>query len=335
VGIEHLHVLEMVDGLVGAGTRTVTHAAASDSLAELYGSWRQDSRPTDVESVLTDPEVDLVVLAGVPSERSAHAVEALRAGKDVLSAKPGVISVGDLEAVRSAAEESGRRWWVLFSERFTNPAVLGAVELARAGAIGRLVHVEGAAPHRLSGGDRPDWFFDRDRSGSVLVDLGSHQVDQFLALTGADPATVEVVSAAVGSTGSADGAAPAGFGDVGDLVLAAPGVRGHHRVDWLEPDGFPTWGDVRLTVTGTAGRLEVRIPVEGATAGPSELRITDHEGVRLVEDLPSPTWAADLLADRLDGGERFMSCDHPYEVTGLTLRADAVATGWDAGGSSR
>jgi len=110
VGIEHLHVLEMVDGLVGAGARTVAHAAASDSLAELYGSWRQDSRPTDGESVFADPEVDLVVLAGVPSERASNAVAAMRAGKDVLSAKPGVISVGDLEAVRSAAEESCRRW---------------------------------------------------------------------------------------------------------------------------------------------------------------------------------------------------------------------------------
>lgn len=336
IGLEHMHVLEMVDGLVGAGATTVSHTSVDDSLADLYASWRQDSRPTDAASVLSDPDVDLVVLAGVPAERAGHAVAALRAGKDVLTAKPGAVTVDQLGAVRAAADDAGGRWWVMFSERLANPAVLGAVELARAGAIGRVVHVEGTAPHRLSAADRPAWFFDRARAGGIVVDLCSHQVDQFLALTGADAASVEV-AAAVGSTRRSEvGPVPAGFEDLGELWLAAPGVRGHHRVDWLEPDGFPTWGDVRLVVTGTDGRLDVRIPVDlgggDAIAGRSELRVTDHDGVRVVEDLPSPTWAADLLADRLDRGERLMSFDHPYDVTGLTLRAAAVATGWGSGG---
>jgi predicted dehydrogenase len=329
VGIEHLHVVELVDGLVAAGCTAVAHASSTDSLAELYGAWQAASEPLDAEAVVADPRVGLVVVAGVPSERADVAVAALRAGKDVLSAKPGATTVAQLERIREAVEDTGRRWWVLFSERLANPAVQRAVDLARAGAIGRLVHVEGVAPHRLSPDERPAWSFDRERSGGIVVDLASHQVDQFLAATGADPDAVRVVGAAVGSVRDWDAPERKGFEDVGELALAAPGVRGHHRVDFLEPDGFPTWGDTRLVITGTDGRIEVRIPVDrDGRQGATEVRVTDHDGVRLDEERPEVTWAQDLLADRADGGERLMSRRHPFDVTGLTLEAAATATGW-------
>ncbi|UDY35381.1 Gfo/Idh/MocA family protein [Dermatobacter hominis] len=330
VGIEHLHVFELVDGLVAAGCTPVAHASASDSLADLYGTWQASSEPVGAEAVLSDPRVDVVVLAGVPADRADVAVAALEAGKDVLSAKPGVTTAAQLARVRGAATASGRRWWVLFSERYANPAVLRAVELARTGAIGRVVHVEASAPHRLSPDERPAWFFDRERAGGIVVDLGTHQVDHFLAATGADAADVQVVASAAGSTRDwGDDPARAGFEDVGELVLAAPGVRGHHRIDFLEPDGFPTWGDTRLVITGTDGRLEVRIAVgDDGQHEPAAVWITDHRGVHRDDEVPEATWARDLLADRADGGERFMARDHAFDVTALALQAAAAASGW-------
>ncbi len=330
IGIEHLHVFELVDGLVRAGAQTVAHASTGDSLADLYGTWRTDSEPMSADEVLDDPRVDVVVVCGVPADRADVAAAALRAGKDVLSAKPGVTTVEQLVAVRAAAAESGRRWWVLFSERFANPAVLRAVQLAREGAIGSVVHVATAAPHRLSPDERPDWFFDADRSGGILVDLGTHQVDHFLAATGADPAEVSVVAAAAGSCRDwGEDPVRAGFEDVGELVLSGPGVRGHHRVDFLEPDGFPTWGDTRLVITGTDGRLEVRIAVgDDGQHEPAAVWVTDHRGVHRDDEVGETTWASDLLADLADGGERFMTRDHPFDVTALTLEAAARATDW-------
>ena len=323
-------MFELVDGLVAAGCTPVAHAAATDSLADLYATWQSDSEPTDVDALLADPRIEVVVLAGVPSERADVAVAALGAGKDVLSAKPGATTVEQLDRVRAAARESGRRWWVLFSERYANPAVLRAIELARGGAIGTVVHVEAAAPHRLSPDERPPWFFDRDRAGGILVDLGTHQVDQFLAATGADPAHVDVVAAAAGATRDwGDDPRRAGFEDMGELLLAAPGVRGHHRVDFLEPAGFPTWGDVRLVITGTDGRLEVRMSVgDDGQHEPAAVWVTDHRGVHRDDEVGPTTWAQDLLADRVDDGERFMARDHAFHVTALTLDAAARATAW-------
>ena len=147
----------------------------------------------------------------------------------------------------------GRPWTVLFTERFENRAVAEAVRLARAGAVGQVVQRRGA-PHSLFAAERPDWFWDPTKSGGILVDLASHQVDQFLALVG-DPAEVEVRSAAVGNV-----ATPAhpDFQDVGSFTLVAAGAQGDHEVDLLSPAGLGTWGDVRLAVVGTTGTLEVR-----------------------------------------------------------------------------
>lgn len=331
IGIEHLHVFELVDGLVAAGARAVRHAAVGDSLCDLYGTWCPDSLLGTPDEVLSDPDVDVVVLAGVPADRAELAVAAMRAGKDVLAAKPAATTREQLEALSSAVAETGRRWWVLFSERFANPAVLRAVALARSGAVGEVVHVETSAPHRLNPDERPDWFFDRSRSGGIVVDLGTHQIDHFLAASGADPADVVVVSSAAGSVRDWGDPSRVGFQDIGEIVLSAPGVRGHHRVDFLEPDGFPTWGDTRLVITGTDGRLEVRIAVgDDGQHEPAAVWVTDHRGVHRDREAGPTTWAADLLADLADGGERFMSRDHPFAVTSLVLIADEGATGWGA-----
>lgn len=37
------------------------------------------------------------------------------------------------------------------------------------------------APRRLARETRPDWFFDKENYGDILTDIGSHQVEQFLA----------------------------------------------------------------------------------------------------------------------------------------------------------
>jgi len=324
VGLEHLHVLELVDGLCAAGATVVAHTDG-DSLSSAFAGWQSGSRPTDRSGVLADPDVDLVVVAGVPAERADDAVAALTSGRSVLSDKPGVTTLEQLERVRAAVDASRQRWWVLFSERFGVPAVRRAVELACEGAIGRVVGVQGSAPHRAAFDSRPGWFADPARAGTLLVDLATHQVDQFVALTGTDD--VRVVHAAAGNVASPGFPA---VHDVAELVLVGGGARGFHRVDFLEADGFPAWGDVRLVVTGTEGRLEVRTPVTDGVAGPAELWITDHESHRRAELPTRPTWAEELLADLGDGGERLMPREHPFTVARVVLDAEAHAVPWSS-----
>lgn len=322
VGLEHLHVFELVHELRTAGARVVAHTDGGTFAAEFAG-WLPESRPTDRNGVLSDPDVELVVLAGVPADRAGDAVAALRSGRSVLVDKPGVTTADQLDEVQAAVAASGRRWWVLFSERFGVPAVRTATAMARSGAVGRVVAVSGSAPHRAAFASRPAWFADPARAGSLLVDLATHQVDQFVAVTGADD--VRVVHAASGNVAAPE--LPA-VHDVAELVLEGGGARGFHRVDFLEADGFPAWGDVRLVVTGTEGRLEVRTPILDGVAGSPELWITDAASHRRVEPLDQRNWADELLADLADDGERLMPRHHPVVVSRVVLDAQDRAVAW-------
>ncbi len=325
-GADHLHLFSIVDALVRAGAQAVAHTREG-TLVEAYCGWQSDSQEASLAELLADDSIDVIVTVAVPAARAAITVAALRAGKAVVSAKPGVTTPAQLAAVTDAlVDRRGRAWTVVFTERFENRAVAEAVRLARAGAVGRVVRVAGSGPHSLYADQRPDWFWDPAAGGGILVDLASHQVDQFLAVLG-DPDGVEVRAAAIGNVNTPDHPT---FQDIGSLTLVAPGAQGEHAVDFLSPAGLGTWGDARLVVTGTAGTLEVRANIDVAGhEGAEHLIHVDADGARRV-DLTGTVldWAADLLADLADDGERLMTQAHVLAVSDLTLRAQEQAVAW-------
>ncbi|MFX8199641.1 hypothetical protein ABTL12_20470, partial [Acinetobacter baumannii] len=82
--------------------------------------------------------------------------------------------------VRHVSAETGRIFSICFSERFIVPATTVAQKLIADGAIGQVVQTLGLGPHRLNRAIRPSWFFDAAHFGGILVDIASHQIDQFL-----------------------------------------------------------------------------------------------------------------------------------------------------------
>ena len=135
------------------------------------------------------------------------------------------------------------------------------------GRIGTVVHTVGLGPHTLALDRRPRWFFDPARYGGILVDIGSHQVDQFLAFTDATDAAV------VASRVRAHDDHP-GVEVIGEVLLETGHATGYARVDYLTPAGLGAWGDVRFTVVGTAGYLEVRHVDQTVTVVDGERRET-------------------------------------------------------------
>lgn len=333
VGAEHLHLFEMLNGLVEAGAETVCHATDPGPLTDLYEGWRADSEARPVDSVVGDDTLDLVVLAGVPSDRGAAALAALTAGRNVLTAKPGVTTHAELDAIDAAVTASGLRWWVFFSERLTNRAVTEAVRLVSDGAIGELVAVAGAAPHTLNAAARPAWFFDRRRNGGILVDLCAHQADQLLTLAG--PGTTEVLAATVANVATAD---HPDLQDLGRMSLRHTTDDGRvvlsdHHVDWLSPAGLGTWGDVRLVLTGTDGSIEVRsnIDVTGAPGG-EHLILVDGDSARRVDcSGVAVDWSTRLVSDITEGSDTLMTHDHAVAACRLALDAQVHAESHGAG----
>ncbi|MCX8101951.1 MAG: Gfo/Idh/MocA family oxidoreductase, partial [Geminicoccaceae bacterium] len=273
--------------------------------------------------LLEDPEIRLVLTAAPNDERAAIAIEAMRHGKDVMTDKPGCTSLEQLEALRRVVAETGRIWSVNFSERFEVRAVTRALELVRAGAIGRVVHTCGLGPHRLNKHLRPRWFFERSRCGGILADIGTHQIDQFLVFTGSSRAAI--VAARVANYANPE---EPEFEDFGEVLLESERASGYFRVDWYTPDGLPTWGDGRLTVLGTEGYIELRKYVDIAgRPGTDHLFLVDRQGVRHVDcsDAELPYYRL-LVEDVHERSERAMPQAHAFTVSELALRAQAEAS---------
>ncbi|HYN32248.1 MAG TPA: Gfo/Idh/MocA family oxidoreductase [Ilumatobacteraceae bacterium] len=345
-GLDHNHVFEIVDRLAKAGAAAACHVQDGGFL-EAYEGWQTESRPVTFDEMLADDTIDLVVTAAIPNRRADIALAAIAAGKHVVTDKPGLTTMAQLDALRAAvAGRPGRPWTVLFTERYENRAIAEAVRLARSGAVGRIVHVIGAGPHTMWAKRRPDWFWDPEATGGILVDIGSHQVDQFLAITDMTAADVAVVAAAVGNVASPEHPS---MQDIGSMTLCGlsgsgperpgrsvgvgsgkTGVVSDHRLDYLTAKGLGTWGDCRLTIVGVEGTIEARANVDIAgVEGAEHLIVVDGDGTRRV-DISGVVvdWGEQLIADLADGGERLMTQQHAIDVTDVCLRAQAAATPW-------
>ena len=164
VGADHNHLYEIIDRLVKAGAVAAAHTAEGQ-FVEHYSGWQADSQEMTFDEILADDSIDLVVTAAIPNRRASIALAAIAAGKHVISDKPGLTTMDQLDAIRAAvADRPGRPWTVLFTERFENRAINEAVRLAQSGAVGPdrargrcgAAHDVGQASSRLVLGSRGD-----------------------------------------------------------------------------------------------------------------------------------------------------------------------------------
>jgi len=319
LGIDHRHAYGMLGNML-------------DQDAECVGWWTDGTPGTlpgfskrfpdaprlpSVEAVL-NAQPDLVILSGIPSERAALAIQAMQAGADVMSDKPGCTTMAQLDAIKACVAETGRIWSIDFSERFEVPCATMAADLVAQGAIGRVIQTVGLGPHRLNRPTRPDWFFDSARNGGILTDIASHQIDQFLFYTGSTDAQITLATARQMHHD---------FQDFGEIALRSDTAHGYIRVDWFTPDALPTWGDGRLTLLGTEGTIELRKYVDvGGAGGTDHLLLTNATRCEKIDasgaGLP---YFARLAADIRDRTGTAMPQAHAFKVMELALQAQEMA----------
>ena len=326
IGIDHGHIFGMLANMTAQGcTCDMWWTGGPAMTVTKFRSVFPDLKKVDDRRrILDDPAVKMVLIAAIPADRAALAIEAMEAGKDVMVDKPGCTTPQQLAAIREVQARTGRIWTVNFSERFEVPAVTKATELVRGGAIGRVVQTLGLGPHRQNLKTRPDWFFDSARFGGILCDIGSHQIDQFLHFTGSTGA--EVSQALVENTTMP---AHPGFQDFGEMVLRSDKGHGYVRVDWFTPDGLPTWGDGRLFLQGTEGQIELRKYTDiGRPHVTDTLLLVNGRTNELIPcaDAGLP-YFANLVADVEDRSETAVPQAHTFTTMDLAIRAQYKAEG--------
>ncbi len=322
--LDHGHIYGMSNGLVEAGGQLKWVYDPDPQRVKAFCEQFPQARVARSEDeVFSDKSVHMVAGAAVTSERCALGLRAMKAGKDYFTDKAPLTTLEQLEQAKAMVKETGRKYAVYYSERLHVESAVFAGQLIKDGVIGRVIQVIGMGPHRLGKG-RPDWFFEKEKFGGILCDIGSHQIEQFLYYTGAKDAKVQLARIANYHNKEYET-----FEDFGDASLVADnGATGYFRVDWFTPDGLDTWGDGRLFILGTEGTIELRKYIDvGRDPDGDQLYLvtgdkTSHISVKGKVGYP---YFGQLILDCLNRTENAMTQEHAFKAAELCVRAEMEA----------
>lgn len=326
IALDHGHIYGMCNGLIEAGA-TLKYVYDPDpakvkNFCEKFPGVKVASSE---EEIMSDPEVKLIAGAAVTSERCALGLRAMDAGKDYFTDKAPLTTLEQLEAAKAKVRETGKKYMVYYSERLHVESAVFAGQLIEQGAIGRVIQTLGMGPHRIGPeSSRPAWFFEKEKYGGILCDIGSHQIEQFLFYTGAKDAAI--VRSQIGNYNHPN---HPGLDDFGDCNLVADnGATGYFRVDWFTPDGLGTWGDGRMFILGTEGYIELRKYINvGTSAGGGHVFLVNgkqetHFDVTGKVGYP---FFGQLILDCINRTENAMTQEHAFKAAELCVKAQMQA----------
>ncbi|WP_282941403.1 Gfo/Idh/MocA family oxidoreductase [Paenibacillus sp. RC67] len=325
IALDHGHIYGMCNGLIEAGADLVAVYDPDPAKVEAFVKKFPQAKAASSEAeILNDPSIKLIAGAAVPSERCALGLRAMDHGKDYFTDKTPFTTLEQVEQARAKAKETGKKYMVYYSERLHVESAVFAGQLIEQGAIGRVVQVIGFGPHRLNAPSRPEWFFQHEKYGGILCDIGSHQIEQFLYFTGAKDA--QVLHSKIANYNNKDYPELEDFGDA--TLVADNGATNYFRVDWLTPEGLGTWGDGRMTILGTEGYIEIRKYIDIARDPQGDhLYLVNKEGEKhysLKGQVGYPFFGQ-LILDCINRTENAMTQEHAFKAGELCIKAQMQA----------
>ena len=179
-----------VVGYGGMGGWHTRHLLESD-VAELAGIWDIDEKRRELanergihvykslEDVLSDESVDIVTIA-VPNEcHLPISVQAMAAGKNVISEKPVCLDHLELEKMIEASHRTGKLFTVHQNRRWDCDYLM-MKQVYASGELGDVFGIES----RIQGsrGIPGDWRGHKEHGGGMMLDWGVHLIDQMLGI---------------------------------------------------------------------------------------------------------------------------------------------------------
>lgn len=324
--LDHGHIYGQCNGLVEAGgdLRWVFDPDP-EKVAAFQKSFPQAKAAGSLDEIFQDAQVRLVAAAAVPNLRGPLGCRVMESGRDYFTDKTPFTTLAQLDEARATALRTGKKYMVYYSERLHVECAVFAGQLVADGAIGRVIQTMGTGPHRLSAASRPPWFFEFEKYGGILCDIGSHQCEQFLHYTGAADARVNF--SAVANYGNPAHPELEDFGEAS--FTADNGASGYFRCDWFTPDGLRTWGDGRTILLGTEGFIEMRkyIDLASEETGGDHLFLVDKKGehhIPCAGKVGYPFFGK-LILDCLNRTEEAMTQEHAFKAAELCLKAQQAA----------
>jgi len=265
----------------------------------------------DLDALLAVDDVDLVSFcSSYRADQAAQAIRTLQAGKHVLAEKPMAVNMKDLDALRLAAEKSGKEVRTM-NPMIYEPCFKGMKDVVDAGKIGEIVQIYAmkSYPYRDT---RPQ---DRGVDGGLLMQAGIHAVSFVRYVTGLEFAEVFAQDTGKGNPKE------------GDLQMAGTmafrmqeGALCAILCNYCNPRGIGFWGNDQLRVHGTEGMIEL---VDGQTR---RMLAVHDEGASSFEDGKHEyAYLQDLVDCILDGTPTLLTQEDSFRNTEVVIRAQESA----------
>jgi len=249
------HLLRNFAGLPGSRVKTVCDL--SDKVRSFVKSTYPDiAITTEYEDLISDPEIDAIVIATTPETHYKLASMALKSGKDTFVEKPLVLKVEDGEDLVTLAERQ-RKLLMVGHIMVYHPAVLKLKEMIDSGELGDIYYLYGA---RLNLGKVRE-------IENALWSFAPHDISIVLFLLGKEPVSVTAVGCPYLQKSK-------GVEDVSFMtMLFGEGEMANIHVSWLDPNKVR-----KLTVVGSK-----KMVVFDDTEASEKIRIYD-KGVDMNHD---------------------------------------------------
>lgn len=147
----------------------------AEAAAKEYGT-PQAKAYTDYKEMLKDRKIDIVHVLTPNKAHYEIVVDALNAGKHVMSEKPMAVSTSDAQKMMDAWKKSGKKFTIGYQNRF-RPEVWSLHEACKNGELGDIYFGKAYAIRRKA---VPTWgvFLDKEKQGGgPLIDIGTHSLD--------------------------------------------------------------------------------------------------------------------------------------------------------------
>ncbi len=218
----------------------------------------------DYRQLLDCNELDGIYVGTEPCHHLSVVRQAASRGKHILCDKPIALTLDESEEIVKLADQGGVKLMVPFNPRFQLPVMKMKEELTK-GDAGELISIfaikYGKLPTKIPGPADFSWLLEPQRAGGGgFFDIGIHAVDTLRWLAQSEAQTVYAhVEPKIYGDLAVD--------DIGLMtVVFKNGVVGTLGAGWANPDGYPTWLDVRFEVLTTKMAFLINSPYHSYTA---------------------------------------------------------------------
>lgn len=321
IGCRHLHMLEFIDEMLQLGHEFVgIYEAENKSYCDLVVQKYQVKVFNTLDELLRE-EIDIVGCADINAKKIDVIELCEQHNIHIMVDKPIITNQVQYERLEKVVTNNRIQVGLMLTERF-QPAFNTLKTMIDDKEFGVITHIYMRKPHRLLKEKREEWFFSKELSGGIIVDLLIHDFDLVRWLTG-----MNIMKLAGYLSKSILPEYESFYDTVSLSMLLDDGTPVQLYADWHTPTSSWTWGDGRVFITGSEGSAEIRLQGDPFIDKQSLLFFGNHqEPIKKITLRKPNTNLAEDFINRIEGKPHVINHLAILSATKDTLIADSLVT---------